>query len=240
MPPVSETRIALPPFTRWVVRLLIIHTVGYILWLVLGRWEVAPTVAKEMVLFPSDVHKGHVWQLVSYLLTFGRPQDFVFDMLGLWLFCGPLEQRIGSRRFILFYVSLGVVSAAVVTLLAWPIEAIARIPILGPSGVLLGAVVAWGFLFAEQEIYFFGLLPLKGKHLMLLVLGITLIYALATEPLAFLIHGVAAILAALWVKGWVRPSEWWWRFRSAWLRWRSRRARKHLKVVGGKDGRYLH
>jgi membrane associated rhomboid family serine protease len=234
-------QLALPVWTRWVKRLAIGHTVLYVTWLILGRWAGFPEIAREMVLVPADVHAGNAWQLASYIASFDHPLSFLFDILALWMFGSSLEQRWGGRRFLAFYAVCAVGSAGLLTLLALAVDRLATLPILGPGAVILGIVVAWGILWADRPAQYFGILPLLGKHLLLLVLGAVLLYALATNPLSFVIHGFGAVLAALFTVGWWRPGRFFGSLRGSWLRWRARRARRHLRPVDDdQDRRYLH
>jgi membrane associated rhomboid family serine protease len=227
--------------TRWVKRLLIAHIVGYVTWLILARWSGLTDVAREMVLVPGAVLEGHAWQLASHVVSCENPLAFLFDLLALWMFGSPLESRWGARRFLLYYFGLAVASAGLVTLLALGVTRLAAQPHLGPGASILGLVVAWGILYAEQPVYFFGLLPLKGKHLLLIVVGSIGLYALATSPIAFVQSALGMILAALYTLGWLRPAQIAGSLRSAWLRWRARRARRHLRSIEEDDERrYLH
>jgi membrane associated rhomboid family serine protease len=232
----NGSNIALPPFTRWVKRILIGHAVLYVLWLVLGRWAGIPEIARQMMLVPADVHAGKVWQLFTYIVSFSNPGVFLTSMLALWMFGGELELRLGTRRFLFFYFGISILSGIVVTLLALGIDLLATLPVLGPGASILGIVIAWGVYFAHRQVYFFGVVPLSGRAVMLIVLGVTALWAIATTPAAFVNEAVGALIAFFWVKGWGRPTG----LRDAWLLWRSRRARRHLKVVKGDDRRFLH
>lgn len=231
---------AVPPWTRWVKRLTIAHAVGYVLWLILGRWGASPVVATEMVLVPQQVLDGHLWQLVGYILPLESPLSLFFNALMLWMFGGELESRWGGRRFLTFYFGVAIGGSALLTLLALALPAVGALPVIGPGGLMLGLLVAWGIIYAERQISFFGLIPLKGKHLLLLSLAIDALTAFASQPMAFLIHAFAAMVAALLVVFWRRYGGVFSSLRMAVMRFKARRARRHLRAVDDNDRRYLH
>ena len=56
------------------------------------------------------------WQVVSYAFLHGDFNHLFFNMLGLWMFGGELEQVWGQKRFLQFYAA-SVVAAALTQLL---------------------------------------------------------------------------------------------------------------------------
>ena len=46
------------------------------------------------------------------------------------------------------------------------------VPTIGASGAVFGLLVAYGVLFAEREIYFMMLFPMKAKHFILILAGV--------------------------------------------------------------------
>lgn len=47
------------------------------------------------------------WQIVSHMFMHGGLMHIGFNMLALWMFGTPVEQRIGSRKFLFLYLSAG-------------------------------------------------------------------------------------------------------------------------------------
>lgn len=232
--------IHLPGWSRSVKWLILGHTAGYVAWLIFGRGAALTEAARGWILVPEEVLEGQAWQLLSYLTLFANPVSFLLDMIALWLIGSPLDQRWGSRRFLVYYAGCGVAGAAIVTLLSLLIEPLARAVYVGPDAAILAVLVAWGIVFAEAPLAFPGSLRVKGKHLLWLMLGLAL-FGLVTSPLGFALHGAAVFVGAIWTLGWWRPGRIRGCLRSLWLRWRARRIRRHLRAVGDEnDRRYFH
>lgn len=63
--------------------------------------------------YPANKDFG-IWQLFSYMFMHAPLQSstgishILFNMLGLWMFGSPLEQALGTNKFLFFYFSCGV------------------------------------------------------------------------------------------------------------------------------------
>ncbi len=47
------------------------------------------------------------WQIVTHMFMHGGLMHIGFNMLALWMFGTPVEQRIGSKKFLFLYLSAG-------------------------------------------------------------------------------------------------------------------------------------
>jgi membrane associated rhomboid family serine protease len=102
------------------------------------------------------------WQVVTYAFLHGSIGHLFFNMLGLWMFGGELEQVWGQRRFIQFYTASVLTAAAaqlLIGILAGPIA-----PTVGASGGLFGLLLAYGMLFPNRVIMpLFPPIPMKAR-----------------------------------------------------------------------------
>ena len=87
-----------------------------------------------------------VWQVASYgfLHSVSDPLHLLFNMLGLYFFGGMLEQLVGARRFLLFYLASIVVGG--VAQLALSLALGQGVFVVGASGAILFLVVAMAVL----------------------------------------------------------------------------------------------
>jgi len=73
----------------------------------------------------------------------GSVSHVFFNMLFLWIFGGPVEERIGSRPFVVYYLCAGVFSAVLYSAM----EALARgslgLPTIGASGAVSGVMAIY-------------------------------------------------------------------------------------------------
>jgi membrane associated rhomboid family serine protease len=128
-------------------------------------------------LVPSEViFSFQFWQPVTYMfLHSGSVTHILFNMLMLWMMGSELEQRWGKNFFLFFYIGSGV-GAAVIYILGMvgfyyvkPEMTGLLVPVVGASGALFGLMLAYGVLFGERMIYFFGVFPIKAKFFVLIM-----------------------------------------------------------------------
>lgn len=56
--------------------------------------------------FPTnDLFKP--WQVVTHMFMHGSPAHLLFNMFALWMFGTPVEQRLGTKKFLFIYFSAG-------------------------------------------------------------------------------------------------------------------------------------
>jgi membrane associated rhomboid family serine protease len=153
-----------------------------------------------------------VWQLVSYgfLHSLRDPYHLLFNLLGLYFFGSMLEQIVGGRRFLTFY--LAAIALGGVTQIAAAFVTSSADPTLGASGGVLAAIVACAVLRPATQVIFI-LFPMSLRTLALILVGLDL-FGLASGQMgtAYLVHlsGAALGLAAArlgWI--WVDPARAW-------------------------------
>ena len=110
--------------------------------------------------------------MVTYSLLHANFSHVFFNMLTLWFIGAYLERDWGPRRFIECY-TFCVVGAALVTIAVSYTHFLGMDPAtgtVGASGGIFGLLMAFGILYADQEMYLFpaalqdqGQVP--GRHL---------------------------------------------------------------------------
>jgi membrane associated rhomboid family serine protease len=189
-------------------------------------------------LAPALVLRGELWRLVTWPFFQDDPFTLLFGAFMLWSFGQQLSYVWSERRFATRFLGYAVGAAALTTLLAvvWPpAKGIVHI---GVWPVVNALLVAWAMLYPDRQVNIWGVLPLTGKTLALLVAGGTVLYGIARGFPAFTPHLFALGLA--WAQarglGGRRPlfqARQWWSEREGKRRAAARA--KHLKVVR-KDG----
>ena len=90
-----------------------------------------------------------------------------FNMLALYVFGTPVENRLGGRTFLVYYLGCGVGAAAVAMGLA-TLHFDAS-PMVGASGAVLGIAVAFAMLWPDAEILIFPIpVPIRARVLVIL------------------------------------------------------------------------
>ena len=160
----------LPPTTQ---ALLLINVGMFCLQLLTGSW-----VEQYLALWPLGSGYFLPWQVVSYAFLHGSFSHLFFNMLGLWMFGGELEQVWGRKRFIQFYVA-SVLAAALAQMLVALLTGNVY-PTVGASGGLFGLLLAYGMMFPQRTIMpLFPPIPMKARTYVAvfgaieLILGVT-------------------------------------------------------------------
>ncbi len=193
-----------------VKKLIIACSVIYLLELISLNWMHDPFVVKYFALIPHQfINSLHLWQVVSYLFLHDArdPIHLLLNMLILWLFGSMFESRWGSKAFLKFYLISGVGAGFAVVLSGLVDQSHWMVPTLGASGSIYALMVAYGMIFPEQPVYFFAIFPLKGKHLIMVLIIITLLYALAKSPISYSAHFGGMLMGYLLVTGNWRPRK---------------------------------
>ncbi|MBI1850818.1 MAG: rhomboid family intramembrane serine protease [Planctomycetes bacterium] len=128
-------------------------------------------------LIPQQVlRRFEVWRLVTMALLHLRTDLFhiVFNMLGLWLFGRAIEQRLGMWRFLRFYV-YSQIAASFAYLVVHLVGGQYTVAI-GASGAIMGIMVLFACLYPDATLLMFLFIPMKAKHLVLLLVAIDLLY----------------------------------------------------------------
>lgn len=187
-------------------------------------------VLGAVALMPIAILRGEVWRLVTWPFFQDDPFTLLFAGLILWQLGQQLSYAWSERRFVTRFLgyTLGASVGATLLALVWDnASAIAHVGVWPPTMAL---VVAWAMLYPERQVNIWGVLPLTGRTLAMLVAFATLLYAIARGFAAFTPHLIAIAMAWVQARGFGG-----WRLRQQARRWwterETRRRAKHLKVV---------
>ena len=120
------------------------------------------------------------WQVVTYSFLHGSFAHIAFNMIALWMFGGPVESVLGSRRYTIYYFVcvLGAAAAQLAVIAMFQPEHF--YPTVGASGGIFGLLLAFAIFYPHARIAFiFVPIPLPapvfvvGYMIIELFLGIT-------------------------------------------------------------------
>jgi membrane associated rhomboid family serine protease len=150
-----------------VVKNLIILCVGVYL---LQLWM--PGLIRYLALYPWNTEYFRPYQLFSYMFAHGGFGHIFFNML-IFAFMGPaLEEVLGFKRFLKYFIITGIGAAAIYLALEYWMNPYELHPMVGASGAIYGVLMAYAFIFPEMEIHMLLIpVPIKGKYLAI-VLGV--------------------------------------------------------------------
>ena len=178
-----------------------------------------------------------IWQPFTYMFLHSNSVMHVFfNMISLWFFGSELEYRWGSRSFLTYYLVCGLGAGLIylfgviaVGLIQGVEPTVYSIPVLGASGAVFGVFLAYGILFGDRVIYFFGIFPMKARIFIMIMGGIELVTLLNTGigggKVANLAHLGGIITGYLYLLWWTKRQQ------NRWNKGKKRKGRRNLRLV---------
>ncbi|MBR5850281.1 MAG: rhomboid family intramembrane serine protease [Alistipes sp.] len=105
----------------------------------------------------------HTYQFITYMFLHSNFEHLFFNMFALWMFGRTLEYRLGSQRFLVYYMACGVGAALIQWGVAW---LLGELPLflVGASGAVMGLLLAFGVLYPNATIMLLiPPIPMKAK-----------------------------------------------------------------------------
>lgn len=149
---------SIPPVVR---TLLIANVAVFLLQMLIGDW-----LTLYFALWPFGQASGEgpdgaqvtvgfeVWQLLSYAFLHGGITHIAMNMIGLYSLGGTVEQVLGARNFLIFYL-VCVVTAALAQLLVIEFFTGGFYPTVGASGGVFGVMLAFALMFPREKLIVF-------------------------------------------------------------------------------------
>ena len=110
------------------------------------------------------------WQLITYQFMHADFWHIFFNMVfGLWMFGMEVENVWGAKKFLIYYLSCGVV-AGISQLVLAPIFEPALGPTIGASGAVFGVMVAFATMFPDRYIFLYFLIPIKVRYFIIIMI----------------------------------------------------------------------
>ncbi len=216
----------MPAVIGLLLALTLLATVGY--WITRhGAWA---------VLAPQRILQGEVWRLVTWPFIEEQPLNLIFGGFMLYQFGSQLAYDWGERTFLLRYLVL-VIGAGLITVAVASIPRFSGLGHVGMWPTVDALLLMWALRYPDQQMSFWGVLPMTGRTMAILVVAGTVLYGLAAGGIdglfAFTPHFASLFLA--WVLSRTQLGLPIRRWKLAWRDFRlerqMRRRSKHLKVV---------
>lgn len=207
--------------------------------LVLGTVSAAidRRVPEMAALAPVLIGRGEVWRLVTWPFVETNIIGLLFGGYMLFWLGQQLSYAWSERRFLLRVLGY-TVGAGLGTTLISQIWSDASVSHLGIWPVVVGLLIAWAMLYPDRQLNWFGVMPMTGKTVAWITVGLTVLSGLFSGG----IRGIATVvphlvaIAIAWVQArGLGGRRLGWQARQWWAEREMRRRAKHLKVVR-KDG----
>jgi len=172
-----------------VMPLLILNIVFFILQLFLGRDFTA-----AFLLISDDIFT-RPWIIITHMFLHGSPYHLLFNMYVLYSFGPLIEQRIGSKRFLIIYFVSGII-AALGSSLFYNAS-------LGASGAIMGLLGVLIILMPELRLLFFFVVPMSLRTAAVIIVLIDLagiVYPSGIANIAHLVGLGSGLIFGLYLK----------------------------------------
>ncbi len=163
-------------------------------------------IIRWFALMPLGSGYFEVWQLITYQFMHGGFFHIAINMFILWMFGIEIENLWGSKKFLLFYLTAGVIGGLFQILLSPVLIGGLSGPTIGASGAIMGVMVVFGILFPNRLIYLYFLIPIKVKYFIIVLVLIEIFAVNSGGNVAHLAH-VGGALTGFFYMMWDRSAS---------------------------------
>lgn len=184
----------------------------------------------QLGLTVAGVGAGKVWQLITFQFLHSAPWPWhvLFNCLGLYFFGRPVEQTLGSKRFLWLYLLSGIAGGLLQLLTTMVLPNHQDIPVVGASAGVCGMIAIFCSLHPMQEltawVYFFPI-TVRARYFLIFLGALSLFGTLV--PFDFVAHA-AHLGGILLGVGYVRWGE---QIYGKIFNWRPLQARQRKKAL---------
>jgi membrane associated rhomboid family serine protease len=150
---------------------LVLWIIGINILVLLAEQVFNPLLIEYLfAMIPGLVAERHwLWTFVTYMFLHADFNHIFFNMLALFIFGTHVERQMGSREFLLYYLSSGVL-AGVFSFVVYYFSGAYVIKLMGASGAIFAVQLAYAVYYPNSLVYLMGILPLRAP---VMVLGFT-------------------------------------------------------------------
>ncbi len=199
----------LPPITR---NIIILNVVVFLLSSI-DRIGVFTYHYFPLYYWQSDLFKPY--QFLSSMFMHANFMHILFNMFGVWMFGRTIENVMGDKRYLGFYLITGI-GAGLLQLLVYYLQIRGLLAdgvavnynnyaLIGASGAVFGLLAAFGYLFPNTTVYVQFLFPIKAKYFVLIYAGLELFSGIsqqAGDNVAHFAHLGGAAVGILMLRLW--------------------------------------
>ena len=176
--------------TPAVKQLLKINVIAFTVTYLLYNFK-APIV-ENFILFNVRSEYFRPYQLITYMFLHSSFMHIIFNMLGLITFGPDIEERFGSKKFLQYYLIMGIVSGLCHALFI-------SNPVLGASGAVWGVMMMYALFNPNTILHLYFLIPVKVKYIVGIFFTIELYLALtgSNDGVSHIAHVGGALTGAI-------------------------------------------
>jgi membrane associated rhomboid family serine protease len=206
--------------TSLTVALIIVNAIVFVFELLVSGYPHSLFIEDQyFALSVEGLKNGFIWQLFTFQFMHAGLLHILANCWAIYVFGRVIEETLGWKKFLILYLSSGVVGGIcqVLAALLWP--DLFGGPVVGASAGVFGLVAAFAVLFPERELLLllFFVLPVRLRAKMLLMLSAVLALAGIVFPInhvANAAHLGGMLAGVVFIRQFIQGRGWQWEFPS--------------------------
>ena len=154
------------------VLLLFANIAAFVVQNALSRFFPSFDQVGTLALSIEGLRHGQVWQLLSFQFMHANLLHLLGNCFAIYLFGRDVEEALGTRSFWILYLASGVVGGLVQALAGLALGGAFAAPVVGASAGAFGLIAAFAMLYPDRVLYFFFIIPVPAKLLLVLSIGL--------------------------------------------------------------------
>ncbi|MGI9141304.1 MAG: rhomboid family intramembrane serine protease [Gemmatimonadaceae bacterium] len=191
----EERRFGITPAVGWLLAINI--GVFFLQLTIFGERNVFGALGFESVVMPAGW-----WTMATYMFVHAGLAHLAFNMFALWTFGPRVESEWTTRSFTAFYLWCGLGGALTHLIL------VRSGVLVGASAAVYGVMLAFAIRWPDEEVFVFGLIPMKTKWFVGWMVVVNLALAVASQRdgaggsgIAAVAHLGGLVFAWVYIKG---------------------------------------
>ncbi len=167
----------------------------------------------------EGLKNGFVWQLLTFQFMHAGLLHILANCWAIYVFGRAIEETLGWKKFLILYLSSGMVGGICQVLAGWLWPGLFGGPVVGASAGGFGLIAAFAVLFPERELVLllFFIIPIRLTAKMLLMLSAVLALAGIIFPInhiANAAHLGGMLTGVVFIRQFIQGRGWQWEFPS--------------------------
>jgi membrane associated rhomboid family serine protease len=119
----------------------------------------------------TGLQEGRVWTVITSVFSHNLLFHLFLNMFAFYGFGMVVENLLGTKRFIIFYLAAGIVSSLSHSFLSYALLGQGSLPALGASGAVSAVILFFSLMFPKEKILLLGIIPMPAITAALLFVG---------------------------------------------------------------------
>ncbi len=129
---------------------------------------------KHFLVSWSGILEGRIWTLITSVFSHNIFLHIFINMYAFFGFGTVVENILGPKRFLAFYVNAGILASLCHCLVSAFLIGDSTIAALGASGAISGVILLFSLMFPQEKILLLGIIPIPALWASIFIVGLDL------------------------------------------------------------------